>query len=119
MTKTHSTRATLSSKLSVLEESFIFKKVFVLVRRSAGLTLKPLGSSPYEKDKSLNYLYLIFCFRKRGYYLLLFGIGLKIQLLLNFNYLYIYLKRINFILIKITSIKYFLRCFYLRYCFEL
>ena len=42
--------------LSVLEESFIFRKVFVLVRRSAELTLKPLGSSPYEKDKSLDHL---------------------------------------------------------------
>jgi len=28
------------------------------VCRSAGLTLKPLGSSPYEKDKSLDHLYL-------------------------------------------------------------
>ena len=26
--------------------------------RSAGLTLKPLGSSPYKKDKSLDHLYL-------------------------------------------------------------
>ena len=33
------------------------KKVFVLVCRSAELTLKPLGSSPYEKDKSLGNLY--------------------------------------------------------------
>ena len=43
----------------------------------------------------------------------------KNSITVKFTYLYIYLKRINFIIIKITSIKYFLRCFYLRYCFEL
>ena len=61
MTNTHNKSATLSSMLIVLEESFIFRKVFVLVRRSAELTLKPLGSSPYEKDKSLDHLYLTYC----------------------------------------------------------
>ena len=54
---TQSMRAKCSNKLTVLEEIFIIKKVFVLVCRSAELTLKPLGSSPYEKDKSLIYLY--------------------------------------------------------------
>ena len=53
--------------LSVLEESFIFRKVFVLVRRSAELTLKPLGSSPYKKDKSLDLLYLINSLKGRGF----------------------------------------------------
>ena len=42
----------------VLEDILLnLKKVFVLVYRSAGLTLKPLGSSPYEKDKSIHLLY--------------------------------------------------------------
>ena len=46
-----------SKVVEVKTEEPKLKKVFVLVCRSAGLTLKPLGSSPYKKDKSLDHLY--------------------------------------------------------------
>ena len=48
MIKIQSTKNTLSSKLSVLEEIFIKIKGFVLMCKSARLTLKPLGSSPQK-----------------------------------------------------------------------
>ena len=42
---------------NVVEDISLIKKVFVLMCWSTELTLKPLGSSPDKKDKSLVHLY--------------------------------------------------------------
>ena len=43
-----------------MKSSFI-KKVFVLAYKSAELILEPLGSSTYEKYKSIDNLYRTYC----------------------------------------------------------
>ena len=71
MTKTQSTTAILSSKLSVLEEIFINKKGFCTrVQESAGLTLKPLGSSPQRGTSPYTINTKFIASMKEGYNLL-------------------------------------------------